>query len=153
MTTTQLPEIDVKSRGWVDQMIVNATNDTKSFSHLGFADLRLALEVVDLDHTYSFGVVLDGYDFDCLGEIDSFDDFQPEVTLSGTVEVWREMLSNIKAHGAADTAHTLNTLTIAEFPMQAKSQDPIGRDKFFRYAATLQELFDHAFTHQKGGDK
>ncbi|NNN22014.1 MAG: hypothetical protein HKL80_08460 [Acidimicrobiales bacterium] len=153
MTTTQLPEIDVKSREWVDQMIVNATNDNKSFSHLGFADLRLALEVVDLEETYSFGIVLDGYDFDCSGEIDDFDDFQPEVTLSGTVAIWEEMLLNIKTHGVADTAHTLNTLTIAEFPMQAKSPDPIGRDKFFRYAATLQELFDHAFSHQKSSDK
>lgn len=52
------------------------------------------------------------------------------------------MAANIATNGGADLAHTLNALSIAEAPLRVSSLDPLGRDKFFRYAETLQTLFD-----------
>ena len=52
------------------------------------------------------------------------------------------MVYNISANGRADNAHTLNALSIAEVPFQVRADDPLGKDKFFRYAETLQTIFD-----------
>jgi hypothetical protein len=52
------------------------------------------------------------------------------------------MVGNIVANRGADPRPTLNALSIAEAPLRVSSPDPVGRDKFFRYAETLQTLFD-----------
>lgn len=54
------------------------------------------------------------------------------------------MISSIQANGAADLSQTLNALTIAEDPMKVTGDDPMGRDLFYRFNQTLQELFDLA---------
>jgi hypothetical protein len=110
---------------------------------LGFADFRLLVEAVREDGSAErYGIVLDGYDVEVVVPVDDPARFDAEATLSGPVEAWREMLENVEANGGADRFHTLNALSIAEVPFRVSSPDPLGRDKFFRYAATLQELFD-----------
>jgi len=79
--------------------------------------------------------------FDCVraaeglgGEID--------FVLEGTLPGWREMLDNIHALGAADTAHSLNTLTHFGEGLTLRYDDPDGHDKMYRFAESIQQFFD-----------
>jgi len=54
------------------------------------------------------------------------------------------MVEWIEANGPADRAHSLNGLSLAGIPFEARSSDPMASDKFYRYMGTLQEVFDAA---------
>ncbi len=136
---------DFPSSAWFDALVGDVDRRRKEYERLGFADCRFAVEVVDDRGTCRwFGLVLDGYDIISEGELDRLEPFAPDVVLSGPHAAWTEMVANIVRHGGADRAHTLNALSIAGFPLSARSPDPVGRDKFYRYAETLQTLFDSA---------
>src|SRR5215470_7231067 len=38
--------------------------------------------------------------------------------LEGDYDAWREMVENIRAHGGADLQHTLNSLTLPDWPLR-----------------------------------
>lgn len=129
-------------RSWFDAMAADAHSRPDVYRRLGFADLRLVLEETDGVGSRRFGLVLDGYDVHSAGQLDDVDAFGPDAVVTGPRQTWDEMAANIVAHGGADGAHTLNALSIAEEPLRVTAPNPIGRDKFFRYAETLQTLFD-----------
>lgn len=130
------------SDAWFERLVAVADEHPETFEHLGVAELRLAVEVSDGDDARCFGIVLDGFDVDYAGELGDVEAFAPDATVTGPVEAWSEMVANIDAHGGADGEHTLNRLTMAGVPLRVEAPDPIGHDKFFRYAETLQALFD-----------
>ena len=127
---------------WFEAMVADARNRPEVYRRLGFAGLRLVVEETDGVDIRRFGLVLDGYDVSCAGKLQDLETFRPDATVSGSRETWDEMAANIVANGHADLSHTLNALSIAETPLRVTSPDPLGRDKFFRYAETLQTLFD-----------
>lgn len=127
---------------WFQTMADDARDRPDVYRRLGFGELRLVVEESDGSGTRRFGLVLDGYDAFSAGELEDVASFNADATISGTRETWDEMVANIRSHGGADLAHTLNALSIAEAPLKVSSPDPLGRDKFFRYAETLQTLFD-----------
>jgi hypothetical protein len=129
-------------RSWFDAMATDARARPDTYRRLGFADLRLVVEERDGDETHRFGLVLDGYDVESTGELTNLSEFRPDATISGPSQAWEEMAANIHDHHGADGAHTLNALSIAGAPLRVSSNDPVGRDRFFRYAETLQTLFD-----------
>lgn len=142
MSPAPRPE-DFPSAGWLDGLASHAAEAPEIYQALGFANFRLAIEVVDPSGMpRHFGLVLDGYDVVSAGEIDNLPVFAPEAILTGALDAWREMVDNIAENGGADRVHTLNALTLADVPLRVTSDDPMGRDKFFRYAETLQTLFD-----------
>jgi hypothetical protein len=130
------------SDAWFGRLAAAAYDDPETFARLGFAELRLAVEVVGDERARRFGIVLDGYDVDYAGELTDDLEFAPEATVTGPIDAWLEMVENIDAHGGADNEHTLNRLTMAGVPLSVEAVDPMGRDKFYRYAETLQTLFD-----------
>jgi len=125
-----------------EAMVADARERRDVYNHLGFADFRLAVEVRDANATRHYGLVLDGYDALYAGELGDLAAFRPDAVIAGTPSTWQDMMDNIVGNGGADGTHTLNALSIAEDPLQVRSDDPLGRDKFFRYAETLQTLFD-----------
>ncbi len=127
---------------WFEVMAADAVRRPDVYRQLGLADFRLAVEVADGATSHTYGLVLDGYDVLFAGELDDVAGFEAEATITGPRPVWQEMVANIVTHGGADGSHTLNALTIAETPLRVVAADPVGRDKFFRYAETLQTLFD-----------
>lgn len=133
---------DFPSHEWFSRLAEGATADPEAFERLGFADLRLVVAVADGDDVRRFGIVLDGYDVEFAGEITDVDAFAADATVSGPLAVWSEMAENIARNGRADNEHTLNRLTMAGDPLQVEAGDAMGHDKFFRYAETLQVLFD-----------
>jgi hypothetical protein len=54
------------------------------------------------------------------------------------------MVAWIEENGPADSAHSLNGLTIAGVPLLARSDDAMGSDKFYRFMGTIQAVFDAA---------
>jgi hypothetical protein len=68
------------------------------------------------------------------------------VLVEGEYAAWREMVENVRAHGGADLQHTLNYLTLPDWPFRLEALDPeagqLDVDRFYRYAATLQAFFD-----------
>ncbi|MDA8183303.1 MAG: hypothetical protein ACYCUF_03210 [Acidimicrobiales bacterium] len=142
MSPAPLPD-EFPSAGWLEGLASHAAEAPEVYQALGFANFRLAIEVVDPSGMpRRFGLVLDGYDVVSAGEIQDLSAFAPEALVTGALDAWREMLDNIAENGGADRAHTLNALTLADVPLRVTSDDPMGRDKFFRYAETLQTLFD-----------
>jgi len=132
------------SSKWFEQLVARATSDAAAMERLGIAELRFGMEIVVPDGaTQFFGLVLDGYDIEAVGPL-SEHEFRPEVVMSGLVEAWDEMIGWIQANGPADSAHSLNGLTIAGVPFEARSEDAMGSDKFYRYMGTLQAIFDAA---------
>lgn len=66
----------------------------------------------------------------------------PDFTLEGPLPVWREMLDTIHRLGAADAAHSLNTLTHFGDQLKVVYDDPTGHDALYRFAESIQEYFD-----------
>jgi hypothetical protein len=54
------------------------------------------------------------------------------------------MIRSIQQHGKAELAYTLNTLTLADFPMRVTAENQLDVDAFYRFQETLQEFFDEA---------
>lgn len=133
---------DFPSNEWFERLVSTAEENPEEFERFGFAELRLMVEVVDGDHIGRFGIVLDGYDVEYRGVVVDVDAFTPDATVTGPLDAWTEMAENIEANGRADNEHTLNRLTMAGDPLRVDAPDPMGHDKFFRYAETLQALFD-----------
>ena len=137
-------EAPFPSSAWFVELVSRATDDPATLEHLGIADLRLGIEVVEPAGEVEFvGLVLDGYDIHVVAPT-SESTFAPEVVVSGPREAWDEMLTWIGEHGPADAAHSLNGLTIAGVPLVARSDDAMGSDKFYRYMGTVQAVFDAA---------
>ena len=126
------------------ELVTRATADTAAIERLGIAEFRLGVEIVEPDGTRRlFGLVLDGYDIAADGPVDEAV-FGPDVVLSGPLEAWTEMIGWIETNGPADSAHSLNGLSIAGIPFEVRSSDAMGSDKFYRYMGTLQAVFDAA---------
>jgi hypothetical protein len=58
------------------------------------------------------------------------------------------MIENIRAHGRADLTHTLNYLTLPDWPLRIVPLDhaagQLDADRFYRYIESLQAFFDEA---------
>ena len=129
---------------WFEELVARATADTAAMERLGIAEFRLGAEVVGASGARRlFGLEFDGYDITATGPTDEAA-FAPDVVCSGSLEAWTEMIGWIEANGPADSAHSLNGLSIAGVPFQVRSSDAMGSDKFYRYMGTLQAVFDAA---------
>jgi hypothetical protein len=137
-------EAPFPSERWFAELVARANADRPGMDRLGIAELRFGAEIIDDDGAKQvFGILLDGYDIESLGRVEERE-FLPEVVVSGSLADWCDMVASIEANGSADGGHTLNTLTLAGVPFEARSEDAMGHDKFFRYMGTLQALFDAA---------
>ena len=61
---------------------------------------------------------------------------------------WKEMVESIRHHHGADLSHTLNSLTLPDWPLRLVPLDEeagqLDVDRFYRYNQSLQEFFDEA---------
>lgn len=137
-------EAPFPSSAWFVDLVARATADPAALERLGIADLRFGVEILLPDRPGEFfGLVLDGYDIGVVGPT-AEDAFAPDVVVSGPLEAWHEMVGWIEEHGPADSAHSLNGLTIAGTPLLARAEDAMGSDKFYRFMGTVQAVFDAA---------
>ncbi len=118
--------------------------DSARFERLGYFDTTIGVRVLCPDggrceYVLTFEV------FDCV------DVRQVELArqsadfiLEADLEVWTDMLRNIRARGAADAEHGINTMTHFGERMRSLYDDPDAHDKQFRFAESIQAFFDLA---------
>jgi hypothetical protein len=113
-------------------------NEDPDFRHHGTVDASMGVKVGDSVFVITFEAfqcteVREGTDYDLI-DLDFF--------LEMPGDDWREMLQNIKEHGAADFGHTLNSLDMTREISNNATGDQLRADMFFRYNQSLQHFFD-----------
>ena len=113
--------------------------ERERFSRLGFFDTVFGIRVVQDEAPAEFTVAFEV--FDCVrvaAGVASDVDF----VIEGPLGAWKGMLDNIHELGAADTEHSLNTLTHFGESLKVRYDDPDGHDKLYRFAESVQEWLD-----------
>ena len=112
------------------------------FSRLGFFDTTFGVRILPVGGGDATVFVLGFEVFDCVRVAQGLDGAETDFVVEGRFPAWREMLDNIHELGAADTAHSLNTLTHFGEGLQVRYDDPDGHDKMYRFAESIQEFLD-----------
>lgn len=115
--------------------------DRERFARLGFFDVIFGVRV-GADGVPAAEFLLGFEVFDCVRVADGFAVADVDFVLEGPAAAWHAMLDSIHALGAADAAHSLNTLTHFGEALQVRYDDPDGHDKLYRFAESIQEFFD-----------
>ena len=124
---------------WFDA-IKDLVNADPAFRQLGTVDAVFGVKVGEKIYEITFEA------FECTGIRAASDadlekmDFWLEQPFDG----WKDMIENIKAHGAADLSHTLNTLDLTLPQGLAQAHDGVRRDAFYRFNQSIQDFFDAA---------
>ena len=138
-------EAPFPSSAWFVELVSRATADPAALERLGIADLRFGVEVLVAGrHRASSSAWCSTATTSAWSGPTTEDAFAPDVVVSGPLDAWQEMVDWIEEHGPADSAHSLNGLTIAGIPLVARSEDAMGSDKFYRFMGTVQAIFDAA---------
>jgi hypothetical protein len=111
------------------------------FARLGFFDTTFGIRVLPERGGPPAEYVLAFEVFDCTRVGEGLDG-ELDFVIEGPLTAWREMLDTIHALGAADAAHSLNTLTHFGEQLVLRYDDPDGHDKAYRFAESIQEFLD-----------
>ena len=122
---------------WFDA-IRDITNSDPAFRHLGTIDSVIGVKVGGKIYELTFEA------FECTnvreaGENDLRD---MDFWLEQPYDAWKDMIENIKTHGAADLSHTMNTIDLSMPEGFAKSHDGYRRDAFYRFNQSIQDFFN-----------
>jgi hypothetical protein len=117
--------------------------EAERFRRLGYFDTTFGVEVKG-GSLRRYILLFDVFDCTGVREVKDLDLEEVDFILSGDLAVWRDMLANIQAHGAADAAHSINTLSHFGEGLQVLYDDPDGHDKLYRFAESVQAFFDLA---------
>ena len=148
MNTTTMA--DFPSTGWFQRLADAMDRKPEKYRRLGVIDLTLVLKI-DFPEGRSerYGLCFEGYR--CTRVTRLADDApiagKHPVVLEGELAAWQDMVENIEQHGAADLTHTLNYLTLPDWPLRlvaASDEDQLDVDRFYRYNESLQEFFNEA---------
>ena len=146
MTTVTFPSVE-----WFRRLAAAMDADPERYRKLGPVDLTLVPRIVMPDgRTRAFALVFAGFRCVSVEEVapDRTTGWRHPVALDGGYEAWREMVDNVRANGAADLQHTLNFLTLPDWPLRIVPLDDEGgqldADRFYRYIESLQAFFNEA---------
>jgi hypothetical protein len=114
------------------------------FARLGFFDTTFGIRVLPDGGGPAAEFVLAFEVFDCVRVGAELTDVETDFVIEGPLTAWREMLDTIHTLGAADTAHSMNTLTHFGEHLRVRYDDPDGHDKMYRFAQSIQEFLDLA---------
>ena len=139
------------SVGWFRALADRMAAQPEKYRKLGAMDLTLVPRIALSDgKTEAFRLVFEGHRctaVDRVGHGEPIGGRHP-VVLEGEYGAWREMIENIRHNGRADLTHTLNYLTLPDWPLRLVSVDDgegqLDVDRFYRYNESLQEFFDEA---------
>ncbi len=122
---------------WFDT-VRNMVNSDEAFRRLGTVDARVGVKVGD----QLFELTFEAFECAAAREIEERELRDLDFWLEQSPEEWRDMIENIRVHGAADLSHTLNTIDLNRPEGFAKSFDGYRRDAFYRFNQSLQHFFD-----------
>jgi hypothetical protein len=116
--------------------------ERERFARLGFFDTTFGIRVLPEGPGAAAEFVLGFEVFDCVRVAEGLAGVETDFVAEGSFSAWREMLDNIHALGAADTAHSFNTLTHFGEQLSLRYDDPDLHDKAYRFAESIQEFLD-----------
>ena len=148
MNTTTMA--DFPSVRWFQRLADAMDRKPEKYRRLGVIDLTLVLKI-DFPEGRSERYCLCFEGYRCarvtLLAADAPIPGRHPVVLEGELAAWKDMVENIEQHGAADLTHTLNYLTLPDWPLRlvaASDEDQLDVDRFYRYNESLQEFFNEA---------
>jgi hypothetical protein len=116
--------------------------ERERFARLGFFDTTFGIRVLP-DGGRTPAEFLLGFEvFECVRVGEGLGGGELDFVIEGPLATWRAMFDTIHALGAADTAHSLNTLTHFGEHLRLRYDDPDGHDKMYRFAESIQEFLD-----------
>jgi hypothetical protein len=137
------------SVGWFRALADRMAAAPERYRKLGALDVTLVPRITFPDgHAETFSLAFAGNRCRAVERLErGTGDGRHPVVLEGEYAAWREMIENIRRHGHADLEHTLNYLTLPDWPLRLVAVSDDGQldvDRFYRYNETLQEFFDEA---------
>lgn len=146
MTSVTFPSVE-----WFRRLAAAMDADRERYRKLGPLDLTLVPRIVMPDgRTRTFVLVFQGIRCIAVDEIETATAAcgPHPVALEGEYAHWREMIESIAANAGADLNHTLNFLTLPDWPLRIVPLDDdagqLDADRFYRYIESLQEFFNEA---------
>jgi hypothetical protein len=97
--------------------------ERERFSRLGYFDTTFGIRILQDGGAAEFTVAFEV--FDCVRVVDGIEP-EGDFVIEGPLAAWKEMLDNVHALGAADTEHSLNTLTHFGERLTVRYDDPTG---------------------------
>ena len=133
------------STQWFRSLARRMALDEPAFRALGAVECAMVVKVDGARGPDLYEIVFDGFKVRSLRRLARLEDAAPgHFVLEASLETWREMIENIRAHGGPDLTHTLNYLTFPDFPMRVTGPDQLEVDAFYRYNQSLQRFFNGA---------
>ncbi len=133
------------SQQWFEALARQMIEKSNEFRGFGPVDCTMVVRVNEAEGTQLFELVFEAYAVKSIRSLESLDAARPDhFVIEAPLEVWREMLDNIRANGAPDLEHTLNFLTFPDDPMLVSGPDQLQIDAFYRYNESLQRFFNGA---------
>jgi hypothetical protein len=77
-------------------------------------------------------------------ELEPGTDADVDFTLQASYDTWAEMIRNIQVNNGPDLEHSLNRLTLMDYPIYIAASDFLSRDLFARFGQTFQLFFNGA---------
>jgi hypothetical protein len=139
------------SVAWFRHLAERMAAQPDKYRRLGVLDLTLVPHIRFPDgHAEVYSLAFEGYGCPVVEQADGPEAVRGRhpVMIEGEYAAWREMIENIRGHGRADLTHTLNYLTLPDWPFTLSPLDAaegqLDVDRFYRYNDSLQEFFNEA---------
>jgi hypothetical protein len=133
------------SKEWFEALAQRMKQDEPAYRELGSIECAMVVRVDAPHGPQLYEIVFEGYEVRSVRRLKCLEDAAPaHFVLEASIDVWREMIDNIRANAGPDLTHTLNYLTFPDDPMRVTGPDQLEVDAFYRYNQTLQRFFNGA---------
>ncbi|HLK12163.1 MAG TPA: hypothetical protein VKW76_12365 [Candidatus Binatia bacterium] len=139
------------SVAWFQRLAERMAAQPEKYRRLGPIDMTLVPRIVFPDgHVELYALAFRGHTCASVEQPASLAAVRGPhpVVIEGDYAAWRDMIESIRRHGGADLNHTLNALTLPDWPLRLAPLDEregqLDVDRFYRYAESLQQFFDEA---------
>ncbi len=130
---------------WFEALAARMRADAEHYRRLGSIDCTMVVKIDRPERSDLYEIVFESFGVKSIRRLGRLEDAAPgHFVLEAPLAVWREMIENIRTHGAADLQHTLNYLTFPDDPMRVTGPNQLETDAFYRYNESLQRFFDGA---------
>jgi len=122
------------------QAVADLVGQDEGYRKYGRCDAIVGLRIGDLLYSLTFDV----FDIKDIHETSEEELRDADFVLEMSHPQWVDLVRNIREHGKADLAHTLNSLDLRLPDGLARNTtgDGYRLDKFFRFNESLQRFFD-----------
>jgi hypothetical protein len=128
---------------WFKAVNERVNGERERFRALGYVDADVGIRI-DGNGQGVRNYLLRFRDYGVVAVAETKDLEEADFTIEGSLSAWNEMVNNITENGEADTAHSLNRLTMAGTPLKVTAADQLKTDIFYRFNQSFQAYFNEA---------